>query len=509
MLTDEQKTAYNRYRASGIPPERALSIATRDSDNQYNPALKEGVDNILFGEKSLTSAIGGGIKEAVTGGFREIGQDKDKYGRKIAAIKAPISLLAGVGRGVGEVVGGVLETADDLTGEVVSTTAKPLVQDFASSELGQKVISGAEKLNKATYGVSGDILDIANIAGVTGLVKAGTSQAVKQGFKTAAKEATSVTKSTGQGLKDVFGTVKSKTPILKPKTAAQYNDEALKAAAELLQSGSKKSAKGRQAKYNNADIQAMKAIRDSDVPLSSQQGLVDFFDDTITTATKERDALLRPHLTATVDDTYMSPLKAQIKELRVAGDLKEASAYAKLLAKEKELFAKIGKEAQGGKNTVAQLDARIKEINKKVQKLFNDVGGKENLLPDQKIEVQAYELLRQGLKKQLDEIGGDTYKEAGSRVSGLIDARTFSRIQRDRAKNALTDIPWEAMSAKERALFIKEYFPTIKDIGISKLVKLDTKSDVLDGLVESKVRLIRDFGAKGAVESPPKGSLKK
>jgi len=495
MLTEQQKTQYNQYRAEGLPPERALSIATRDSDNQYNPALEAGVDNILFGKKSLTSAVGGGIKEAAVGGFKDVYDNTQKYGAFEATVRSPFSLLAGAGRGVGEVVGGVLETADDLTGETVSSAVMPRIQNFAESETGQKLAQGAQDFNEATHGASGDVLDILNLAGVAGIAKSSLPATLKQGYQKVASEvvsgASKATESAKGGLKSVFG----KSAVPAKVTAEQAEDQALKAAAELLQSGSKKSAKGRQGKYNNADTQAMKAIRDSDVPLNSQQNLADFFDDLVGVSTKERDALLRPFLNDAVDGSYMGPLKAQIKELRVADEMKDAAAYAQLLKKEADLFAKIGKAAPGGKNTVEQLSARIKEINKKVQKLFDDAGGKENLLPDQKIEAQAYDLLRQGLKTKLDEIGGEAYKEAGLKTSGLLDARTFSRIQRDRAKNALTGTPWAKMTPAQRAVFVKDLFPTLKDFGVSKLVKLDTKADVLDALVAEKVRLIREFGS--------------
>lgn len=285
----------------------------------------------------------------------------------------------------------------------------------------------------------------------------------------------------------VFGTV---------KTAETLNHDALKAAAELLQSGSKKAAKGRAVEFNNADTQAMRLIRDTLRPLKSQQELATFFDDAISVYQKNREDILRPFMQNEVTDAYQSPLKSEIKSLMQSGDMKSASAYSKFLAKEKQLFEKSAKQATGGKNTVVYLQNRIKDVNQRVQSLFDEVGGRENLLPEQKIQVQAYEKLREGLKKELDTIGGKQYAELGQVVSGLIDARTFARIQRDRAKNALSDAPWETMTLKERALFIKDLFPTLKDFGVNALVKLDTKADVLDALVEQKVRQIRQFGNK-------------
>lgn len=487
MLTDQQKTRYNRYRATGLSKEEALKTATMDSDNQYNPALRAGVDNVLLGEKSLASSVVDGAKEAAFGGFREVYEDTQKYGAAIAVAKSPLSLLAGAGRGVEKVIGGVLETADDLTGETVSGAVLPHLQDFAESEIGQSLADKAGKFNDATYGVAGDLFDIAALTGVTGVAKSGAAKSIKegllQGFNTSQKKAVH--------LRD---TVVKKSPVAPKTTPVEAEQHALKAAAELLQSGSKKNAKGRIEQFNNADKQAMQVIRDSDAPLNSQQDLVKFFDTSVETATKERTKLLQPFLSNEVTDGYLSLIKAEIKKLRTADELDEAAAYAKLLKKEKDFFTKIGKEAHGGKNTVAQLDARVKELNKKVSKLYNDVGGKENLLPDQKIEAQAYDLLRKGVKQELDEIAGDAYKDAGLKSSGLQSAREFAEIQRDRAKNALSGTPWEKMSTTQRAAFIKDLFPTLKDFGVRRLIKLDTKADVLDGLVAEKVRLIREFG---------------
>jgi hypothetical protein len=504
-LTESQKKRYNTYRAEGMAPDRALGLATKQSDNQFNPVMQQGLDKVLFGKGSLTEAVGAGIKEAAVGGVRQIAKDTEEFGGGFAAVKAPLSLLAGVGRGAEKVIGGVLETADDLTGEVVSDFAAPLVEEAVNSKPGQYMINKAMEWDEKARGIPGDILDVTALTGIVGALKSGTAKSIKTSivnqskktFDSAAEKAVNTT----VRLKDSL----RRTPAVKPDApgtpaaaatvVATAEDKALGAAAELLQSGSKKSAQGRAAKYNNADTQAMKVIRDSDVDLNSQQDLADFFGTEVTKAVAERDALLRPFLTNSVDDSYQAIIKEQIKTLRVAGDLDEATKYAQFLKKESDLFDKIGKAAPGGKNTVAQLNDRIKEINKKVTKLFDDAGGKENLLPDQKIEAQAYDLIRQGIKKELDEIGGEEYATAGLKTSGLLDAQTFSRIQRDRAKNALTGTPWEKMTAVQRAAFVKDFFPTLKDFGVSKLVKLDTKADVLDALVAEKVRLIREFGA--------------
>ncbi len=179
-LTPEQKTQYNTYRAAGLSPERALAIATKDSDNQFNPALEAGVDNILFGKKSLTDSVIRGVTEAVTGGAREIGQDIEKYGGGFAALKAPLSLAAGVGRGVGTIFAGGAETIDDLTGEVVSDWATPYVNEAVNSDVGQYMLQKASEWNESGRGIPGDILDVTNLLGVTAIAKSGVAKTIKE-----------------------------------------------------------------------------------------------------------------------------------------------------------------------------------------------------------------------------------------------------------------------------------------------------------------------------------------
>lgn len=188
-LTQEQKNRYNKYRSAGLSPERALTIATKNSDNKYNPALDVGVDNILFGKKSLTSAIGDGIKSATVSGFKTIKEDADKYGTGFALRKAPLSLVAGVGRGVGDVIGGVLETADDLTGETVSSFLQPKVEKAIESDAGQYLLQKATEFDEKGKGVPSDILDSLDLLGVTALAKSGVARSIKTAVANSTKKA--------------------------------------------------------------------------------------------------------------------------------------------------------------------------------------------------------------------------------------------------------------------------------------------------------------------------------
>lgn len=181
-LNEQQIKQYNTYRAEGMTPERALSLATKDSDNQYNPALEMGTDKILFGKGSLTSAIGKGLKSAFIDGPMAIADDAKNYGAGYAFAKSPLTLAAGVGRGVGEVIGGTLETADDLIGEAASGFLSPYVEGAVNSDVGQYLIKKGIEFDQNNRGIPGDILDVTNLLGITGLVKTGAAQSIKQGI---------------------------------------------------------------------------------------------------------------------------------------------------------------------------------------------------------------------------------------------------------------------------------------------------------------------------------------
>lgn len=187
QLTDEQKKQYNSYRAEGLTPEKALSLATKDSDNQYNPGLDKGVNNILFGQGSLTEAVGKGIKDAAYSGFKEVYDDTQKYGAGFALLKSPLSVVAGVGRGVGDVIGGALETADQLTDNKVSGFLKPVVESAVNSDVGQYLLQKGQELDQKGRGIPSDILDASNLLGLGALVKSGTATSIRDAVVNATK----------------------------------------------------------------------------------------------------------------------------------------------------------------------------------------------------------------------------------------------------------------------------------------------------------------------------------
>ena len=230
QLTDDQKKQYNSYRAEGLSPEKALSLATKNSDNQYNPALDVGVDNILFGKKSLTEAVGKGLKDAAFSGFKTVYDDTQKYGAGFALVKSPLSIAAGLGRGVGDVVGGVLETADQVTDNKVSGFLKPIVSSAVNSDVGQYLIQKGIELDQNGRGIPSDILDASNLLGIGALVKTAPATAIRDSIVTATKNAVETgarVRAGGTGLADFLKTTKTAAPGVSEITTGLGNIEKL------------------------------------------------------------------------------------------------------------------------------------------------------------------------------------------------------------------------------------------------------------------------------------------
>lgn len=179
-FTPEQKTLYNQTRSAGIPATDALDIVLKTEVNK-NVKQPEG-DGTIFGQNSLASGVSKGVKEALTGGVKEIADQSKKYGIVPALLRSPLSIVAGAGRGVGDVFSSILETADDMTGERVSAVIQPAIEQAVNSETGQKVIGGLKSFNDMTQGVAGDLLDSANLLGL-GALKSAPAKALKDSIK--------------------------------------------------------------------------------------------------------------------------------------------------------------------------------------------------------------------------------------------------------------------------------------------------------------------------------------
>lgn len=187
-LNEAQIKQYNTFRAEGMTPERALMLATQDGDNKYNPVLEAGVDNVLFGKGSFAESLLKGAGQALGGGFKRVYDDTSKYGAGFALLKSPLSLAAGAGEGVGTVIGGALETLDDVTGETASEFFKPYVEGAVNSDVGQYLMKQAIELDTKGRGIPGDILDTLNLVGLGAFVKSGAASTIKNRVVSAAKD---------------------------------------------------------------------------------------------------------------------------------------------------------------------------------------------------------------------------------------------------------------------------------------------------------------------------------
>ena len=205
-FTPEQKALYNQTRSAGIPATDALDIVLKTDVNKTAPKVTG--DGILTGQKSLLSGVVKGVKEAATGGIKETGEIAQKYGAGEAVKRLPLSLIAGVGRGVGDVFSSILETADDLTGETVSGAIQPIIKQAVESPTGQKIIKGAEDINIATKGVAGDVLDASNLLGL-GALKSAPAKTLKEnivnGVRTKIVTPIKETVTGGKTLKELIG----------------------------------------------------------------------------------------------------------------------------------------------------------------------------------------------------------------------------------------------------------------------------------------------------------------
>ena len=178
QLSDQQKTKYNTYREAGLEPTAALALVKKN-----NPAApKKGIDHVLYGGKgSFADSVKTGLKDATVGIAEDFGKIREQDGIGAAISRLPLSALAGVGEGAGEIIGSAVETTDDiLLGGQLGKTLSPAVESFIQSNTGQAIVNGAEYVDEKTHGISGDILDSLNLLGITGAIKSAPGQAFKQ-----------------------------------------------------------------------------------------------------------------------------------------------------------------------------------------------------------------------------------------------------------------------------------------------------------------------------------------
>lgn len=371
-LTPEQKTQYNTYRAAGLSPERALAIATKDSDNQFNPALEAGVDNILFGKKSLTDSVIRGVTEAVTGGAREIGQDIEKYGGGFAALKAPLSLAAGVGRGVGTIFAGGAETIDDLTGEVVSDWATPYVNEAVNSDVGQYMLQKASEWNEAGRGIPADILDATNLLGVTAIAKSGVAKTIKESIVKSADDIVETgVSSTRKGATKLSDFVKK--PETRPSTIS-----------DLVPTPIKNTVEKARLELSDLDPQVQTALKDST------------FDDVNRHFQYARNAVK--------DASKPTPLEIVGQKAEEAYKLND-TAIAKAVTAKKRILAEKGSETIKPETIAAIKESSLKQMGEKFGVDLTDLEDMKQIEGRfSKLDTQDQKLIKEYFTK-LDSLG--------------------------------------------------------------------------------------------------------
>ena len=192
-FTPEQVTRYNRFRTTGFTPQESLSLIFEPtpSNASRKKATEKKEDGIIFGKNSLLSSVVEAGGDAL-GGFGKVFDDTQQFGVGQALLQSPIRVGGGVSRGFGTAFAGVLETADDLTGETVSGVIQEPLQRALETDTAKDVIGYLDRVNQDNRGLPADILEILGTATGVKLL-----QAPFRGVKTA-------TRSAGRSLSDYF-----------------------------------------------------------------------------------------------------------------------------------------------------------------------------------------------------------------------------------------------------------------------------------------------------------------
>jgi len=486
QLTDEQKKQYNSYRAAGMPPERALAIATQNEDNAYNPAVTEGVDNILFGNRSLTAGIIGGVKEAAFGGIREISNDMQKYGVGTALAKSPLSLIAGAGRGVGTAVGSVFETADDLTGETISQAINPAIESALQSDFAKRTADGFGKIDEAAYGIPSDILDSLNLVGWGAVVKGGTASSIRNQILNRSKSMLE----TGAKAGDALAPVKSSLSDFIKSPVQNTVDAGIEAAGKIVD-GVKAIPEGAANVMSNAIDRKIVRTATTDTA-KAEANMLDLYKKGIVPGVKKKNK------TITNIENIDEAIVRSVPKLSKKYEVENIQDFAVAIGNEKkDIFAKIEEglntAGESGKiidttNIVAQLDElslseRAKfssplrsAIEKAKRELTEEIDGEmkpktisprgaQDVIADLNSQLQSYyrgstpgtnadvivdTLVVNNFKKQVDDVvenlGDGTFRELKSQYADLkkmeddVVHRAVYEAQKGSGLSDLTDI---------------------------------------------------------------------
>ena len=107
--------------SKGVGTDPTFMDSLRDAGTSIKEGFQQGIETSRNADNLATGGLAGGLQ--ITGG---------------------------IGKALGDVAGGVLEKADDLTGEVVSSTAQKGIQSFLQTESG-KSVADAFRYNKKAY----------------------------------------------------------------------------------------------------------------------------------------------------------------------------------------------------------------------------------------------------------------------------------------------------------------------------------------------------------------------
>jgi hypothetical protein len=238
QLNEKQKKQYNTYRATGMPPERALSLSLQEADQKYSPLSTLGLDNIIFGKGGLINEVAGGITDAVTakGAREKYEQDIANFGQEYADNKKPLTYGSKIGKGVGRAAFSFIETADDIFGEAVSDTLAPVLDDAVNSDVGQYLIKQATDFNDRNAGVPAEILDTLDLFGLTALPRKASVQSIRDSVLKNGKRMVDQGIDSSRGvsrLADYFKPTAPNNPIV------TQIDEGFKGIQEILTTGTR------------------------------------------------------------------------------------------------------------------------------------------------------------------------------------------------------------------------------------------------------------------------------
>ena len=233
-LTEQQKIIAGSQLRAGASPRDALQIAQRSVSTDPRDRINLNNDGIILGEGGLLqdfgSAIGrvaeipGGIAAGATSGRDLAASQGGGFVSQVAGAVTggAVGAIAPVGRAAGDIVGGAIETAGDIVdiplgaaGISVSESTANAVQDFTESETGQGIITTANEIDEATFGLASEVLDATGVLGIGAIAKGGAVAGLKSTIGTGASK---VKNYKYRSVSEALG--KTKNIIRKPFTAA-------------------------------------------------------------------------------------------------------------------------------------------------------------------------------------------------------------------------------------------------------------------------------------------------